>query len=117
MRHAKVKINETVLECAVAESEVESAWGLRNQLHQMPDNQGMLFLMDGSQYAEMHMSGMSIPIDMVFVGADSRIKRVAEAASPLRGDVIGCQGVGAVIEVASGSCRRNGFKVGDLVSI
>lgn len=103
-----VRVGPAGFACAVAENEIEQSWGLRNQLHPLRDSEGMYFPLD-TEFAEMHMSGMSIPIDMIFIGPDYRVKMLAENVSPLFSDVVRCRKVKAVLEVAAGVCQRLGI--------
>lgn len=77
---------------------------------------GMLFLYRPAQPISMWMMNTYVPLDMLFVGADKRIVRIAERTVPLSTETIPSgHPVLAVIELAAGSAARFGIKVGDRV--
>ena len=76
----------------------------------------MLFRYDGERPVAMWMKNTFIPLDMVFVGADGRIKRIAENTTPLSLETIYSGApVQAVIELNGGITRRLGIAPGDRV--
>ena len=82
----------------------------------MAHDRGMLFRYDGARTVAMWMKNTFIPLDMVFVGADGRIKRIAENTTPLSLETIYSGGpVAAVIELNGGTARRLGIAPGDRV--
>ncbi len=82
----------------------------------MAPDRGMLFRYDGERPVAMWMKNTFIPLDMLFVGADGRIKRIAENTTPLSLETIHSGGpVAAVIELNGGITRRLGIAPGDQV--
>jgi uncharacterized membrane protein (UPF0127 family) len=64
----------------------------------------------------MWMKNTFIPLDMVFIGTDGKVLRVAERAVPMSEEVIS-SGVPAraVLELNGGTADRLGIKPGDQV--
>ncbi len=82
----------------------------------MAHDRGMLFRYDGERPVAMWMKNTFIPLDMVFVGADGRIKRIAQNTTPLSLETIYSGApVAAVIELNGGITRRLGIAPGDRV--
>jgi len=83
----------------------------------LPDGQGMLFDFGSEQRLDMWMKNTFIPLDMVFIGADGRVRRIAEHTKPLSRRLIPSGGpVRAVLEINAGAARALGIAPGDLVS-
>ncbi len=77
---------------------------------------GMLFDYQTPQPVAMWMKNTLIPLDMLFIGADHRIVRIAERTVPHSLATIDSGGpVRAVLELNAGTAARLGIKVGDLV--
>ena len=78
---------------------------------------GMLFVWGHPIDSEMWMKNTLVPLDMVFIGADSRITHIAEDTVPESLAVInGGAGVVATLELQGGITARLGLLVGDHVS-
>jgi uncharacterized membrane protein (UPF0127 family) len=83
----------------------------------LPDGQGMLFDFGSEKRIEMWMENTFIPLDMIFIGADGRIRRIAENTKPLSRRLISSGGrIRAVLEVNAGTARKLGIAPGDVVS-
>ena len=83
----------------------------------LPDGQGMLFDFGSEQRLDMWMKNTFIPLDMIFIGADGRIGRIAENTKPLSSRLISSGGpVRAVLEINAGTARKLGIAPGDVVS-
>jgi uncharacterized protein len=77
----------------------------------LPADKGMLFIYPQSQPVAMWMKNTHIPLDMLFVTADGRVKNVAENTTPMSTKTIESDGpVLAVIELAAGTAAR--LKIG-----
>jgi uncharacterized protein len=77
---------------------------------------GMLFLYPSEQPLLMWMSNTFIPLDMVFINADGRIRRIAERTVPHSLATIGSDGPAlAVLELNGGTAARLGIAAGDRV--
>ncbi len=84
---------------------------------ELPEGQGMLFDFQREQDVAMWMQNTYIPLDMLFINADGRIRRIAENTKPLSTDIIPSGGpVRGVLEVIGGTARKFGIKPGDRVA-
>jgi uncharacterized membrane protein (UPF0127 family) len=82
----------------------------------MPVDHGMIFPMSPPRAVTFWMKNTYIPLDLVFIGPDHRIIRIAENAKPLSLDMIPCEEpVAAVLELNGGAARAQGIAAGDLV--
>ncbi len=84
---------------------------------ELPDGRGMLFDF-GARETEisMWMKNTYIPLDMIFIRADGRIRRIAENTTPHSEETIPSGGpVKGVLEVIAGTARRLGLAAGDRV--
>jgi uncharacterized membrane protein (UPF0127 family) len=73
----------------------------------LPNGEGLLLRPAGS----VHTAFMRFPIDLVFLGADDRVVKVAHSVPPWR--AVACRGAKAVIELAAGECSRRDVQEGD----
>jgi hypothetical protein len=84
---------------------------------ELPDGQGMLFDFQRDQDVSMWMQNTYISLDMIFINADGRIRRIAENTTPLSTAIIPSGGpVRGVLEVIAGTARKFGIKPGDRVA-
>jgi uncharacterized membrane protein (UPF0127 family) len=82
----------------------------------LPADHGMLFDFGQAQEVTMWMKNTYVSLDMVFVGADGRISRIAEKTEPLSTRIISSDGPARyVVELAAGAAARLGLKRGDKV--
>ncbi|MDO6416421.1 DUF192 domain-containing protein [Sphingomonas sp. BIUV-7] len=82
----------------------------------MPADHGMIFPMSPPRAVSFWMKNTWLPLDLVFIGPDGRIIRIAENAQPLSLDLIECaEPVAAVLELNGGAARKQGIAAGDLV--
>lgn len=104
-------------EVEVARTAAEQARGLMERRY-LPANRGMIFDYPEAQPVSMWMENTFIPLDMLFVGADGRIVRIAERTEPHSRRLIPSGApVRAVIELNAGTAARIGAAVGDPVEI
>ena len=97
----------------VADSFAERAQGLMHRTS-MPQMAGMLFIYEMPQAVSFWMRNTLIPLDMIFVGADGRIRKIHENARPLdETPILGGTDILAVLEINGGLSRRLGLSVGD----
>jgi len=100
----------------VTETEAERAKGLMFRRDLAPD-QGMVFLYDEPQPITMWMKNTYLSLDMVFIGPDWKVNRIAERTEPFSLDTIPSNGPAiGVLEVPAGTAKRIGLKVGDPIS-
>jgi len=82
----------------------------------MPGDAGMLFLYDRPQPIEMWMRNTIIPLDMIFIGADRKVRRIESHTEPFSTRLISSEGaVQGVLEVNAGTAETIGLKAGDEV--
>ena len=82
----------------------------------MPEDHGMLFDFGRPQEVSMWMENTYVSLDMVFVGADGRVTRIAENTEPLSTRIISSDGPARyVVELLAGSAKRIGLRPGDKV--
>jgi uncharacterized membrane protein (UPF0127 family) len=85
-------------------------WGLMGR-RSLPEGEGLLIDPCGS----IHTMFMRFPIDVVFLDADNRITRIAEALQPFR--VAMGKGCRRVLEMQAGTAGRAGLSVGDRLEL
>jgi uncharacterized membrane protein (UPF0127 family) len=82
----------------------------------LPPDAGMLFDFQKPHVVAFWMKNTLIPLDMLFIGGDGRIRRIAERAVPLSLTPISSGvPVQAVLELNSGTAARLKLKPGDRV--
>lgn len=81
----------------------------------MPKNAGMVFPFNPPRKSTFWMDNTPLPLDLIFVGADSRVLNVLPG-KPYSRDLIPSSGeAAAVIELNLGEAARIGLKPGDKV--
>jgi uncharacterized protein len=84
--------------------------------HRLPEDRAMLFDWGRVEPVSMWMRNTYVSLDMIFIAADGRVVRVAEATEPLSEKTISSGvPVAAVLEVVAGTAKRIGLKAGDRV--
>ncbi|SDE92279.1 DUF192 domain-containing protein [Limimaricola pyoseonensis] len=97
----------------VADDDAERARGLMF-VEEMPRMSGMLFVYDSPRFASFWMRNTLIPLDIIFAGADGRVRHVHEGAVPLDETPIpGGPDIQYVLEVNGGMAGRLGIAPGD----
>ncbi len=82
----------------------------------LPEDRAMLFDWGRVEPVSMWMRNTLVSLDMIFIAADGRVAKVAEATEPLSETTISSDGpVAAVLEVVAGTAQRIGLKPGDRV--
>ena len=82
----------------------------------LASDHGMLFDFGQERMAGMWMRNTFIPLDMLFIGRDGRIRRIAADTTPLSEATISSGvPVRAVLELAAGTSARLGIAPGDRV--
>jgi uncharacterized membrane protein (UPF0127 family) len=99
----------------VARSDAEWQNGLMFRTA-MGANEGMIFVGRAPQSASFWMKNTVIPLDIVYIGPDSRIESIAANAVPYSLAPIPSKGVvTAVLELNGGRAAQLGLKPGDKV--
>lgn len=82
----------------------------------MAESHGMLFDYDPPQVVGFWMKNTYIPLDIIFIGPDGRIIRIAEQTVPFSLEHIPSGGVTrGVLEINGGLSRKLGIRAGDVV--
>jgi len=99
----------------MAESMSQRAHGLMFRRELAPDH-GMLFLYPREETIMMWMKNTYISLDMLFIGRDGRITRIAAETKPMSTDIIASgPRAKAVLELAARTASRLGIKEGDRI--
>jgi uncharacterized membrane protein (UPF0127 family) len=102
------------VELAVNDADRQKGLMFRKEL---PEGQGMLFDFKQDQDVSMWMRNTYIPLDMLFITSDGRIRRIAENTTPLSERTIPSGGpVRGVLEVIGGTAKKLGIAPGDRVA-
>lgn len=105
----------TTFDVEIAETEYETQTGLMYRDH-MESHQGMLFVFPDQRMHSFYMKNTQIPLDLIFIKADSTIASFQENARPL--DESGLSSkvpVTYVLEVNAGLVQQWGLEVGDIM--
>jgi uncharacterized membrane protein (UPF0127 family) len=99
----------------MATTDEERAKGLMYR-RELADGRGMLFDFTPEQTISMWMKNTYISLDMIFIGTDGRVTRVAENTEPESTRIISSGNPAkAVLEVIAGTARKYGIAPGDQV--
>lgn len=105
-----------VFSVEVVSNDADRAKGLMFR-KELPEGRGMLFDFQRDQEIAMWMRNTYIPLDMIFIAGDGRIRRIAENTEPMSERIIPSGGpVRGVLEVIGGTARRLGIAPGDRVA-
>ena len=111
---AKTGVHVFAVELAVNDEDRARGLMFRKEL---PEGQGMLFDFQREQEISMWMRNTYIPLDMIFINSDGRIRRIAENTEPLSERTIPSGGpVRGVLEVIGGTAKKLGLAPGDRVA-
>jgi uncharacterized membrane protein (UPF0127 family) len=101
------------VEMATTPEEKETGLMYRKEL---ADGKGMLFDFSPEQEVTMWMKNTYLSLDMIFIGPDGRILRIAENTEPLSTRIISSKGLTkGVLEVPAGTAQKYGIRPGDRV--
>ncbi|MEA2783417.1 MAG: uncharacterized protein QOK29_4961 [Rhodospirillaceae bacterium] len=93
----------------------QMAVGLMYRRSLAPDA-GMLFVYPSARQVAFWMKNTLIPLDMLFIGDDGRIRRIVERTVPLsETPIASLDEVRAVLELNGGTAERLGIKAGNKV--
>jgi uncharacterized protein len=120
-KHTSLKIETrngpVTLDVEVADTDKKREHGLMFRRN-LPEKAGMIFLFDDEHTITMWMKNTYIPLDMVFIGDDWRIKHIAREAEPLSTDIIpSVHPTSRVLEIGGGEAAKLGLAAGDTVSL
>lgn len=99
----------TTLVIEIAEGDSARARGLM-QRRSLPAKGGMLFLDDEVKMQSFWMKNTPLPLDLVFIGADSSVVNIAERTLPFsESTIVSTAPAQYVLEVRAGFTARNGI--------
>lgn len=105
-----------VFSVELAKTDEERATGLMYR-KELADGRGMLFDFTPEQPVSMWMKNTFISLDMIFIGADGRVLRIAENTEPQSTRIISSGGPAkGVLEVIAGTARKYGIAAGDRIA-
>ncbi len=83
----------------------------------LKSDEGMLFVFDRPGKYQFWMKGMNFPIDIIWIGEDSRVVYIKENASPesYPESFVSDKEARYVLEVISSFSQKNNLKVGDKI--
>lgn len=110
-------IAETSVKIDLADSKSERERGLSGQEY-MDTDHGMYFIFNESDYHGIWMKDMKFALDIIWISEGQEIIYIEEAVSPSTFPKIfePSRPAKFVLEVNSGFVRRNGVKLGDIVT-
>ena len=107
------KAHDFVVELAVTPRQREQ--GLMNR-REMAADRGMLFAFGETRQVFMWMKNTYIPLDMLFIGKDGKVRMIRENAEPHSEAIIDSGGpIDYVLELNSGTVKRLGLRTGNRV--
>ena len=105
----------TSLDIEIAETEYETQTGLMYRAS-MDANQGMLFIFPEERVHSFYMKNTEIPLDLIFIKADSTVASFQENAEPYNESGLSSQvPVKYVLEVNAGLAEKWLLEVGDKI--
>lgn len=105
---------ERAFRIEVADDSAERAAGLMFR-EDMPDDHGMLFVFDQSQLVAFWMKNTVMPLDLVFIGEDGRIRAIRQGEPQSLAAISPGEPVRYVLELKAGTAAREHIEKGDLV--
>jgi uncharacterized membrane protein (UPF0127 family) len=82
----------------------------------LPESMGMVFPVEPPRVENMWMKNTYIELDMLFIGANGRVTKIIERASPLSLNTLSSDTpVAAVLEIKGGEAAKLGLRTGDTV--
>ncbi|AZO62689.1 MAG: DUF192 domain-containing protein [Mesorhizobium sp.] len=98
----------------IADSSEEREAGLMYR-KDMADDHGMLFVFERPAEVNFWMKNTPMPLDLVFIGQDGRIKAVKRGEPESEAIISPGQPVSFVLELKAGTAAKDGLKDGDLL--
>ncbi|MGB5943615.1 MAG: DUF192 domain-containing protein [Leeuwenhoekiella sp.] len=103
------------LDIEIADNEYETQTGLMYR-SQMAENQGMLFIFDKAEAHSFYMKNTQIPLDIIYIRADSTVAKIIKNAEPYNERSIPSgEPVKFVLEVNAGKATDWNVTSGDRV--
>ncbi len=102
--------------CNIAESSRQKIDGLQ-VYSRLEDQAGLLFPYKRPTDVLFHMGSVSYPIDIIFIGEDSKVKKISRNIQPGSLAVFGCSGVKNVLEISGGLSDLLGIKESNMIFV
>lgn len=104
-----------IIDIEIADNDQKTAQGLMYR-SSMPENAGMLFLMDSERIQGFWMRNTYIPLDMIFVNKQMEIVTIHPNTTPMReSSYFSTKPALYVVEVNAGFCHKNNINDGDKI--
>jgi len=113
-----IKINNKVIKVEIADNDMKRAMGFSGR-ENLPENQGMFFVYEKSDYYSYWMKDMKFPLDFIWIEKGKVVgltENVSTSNYPPPKHLVPQEKVNAVLEVNAGFIKKNNIKVGDSVS-
>ena len=101
-----VRIGNSLYRVEVADTSHLQQLGLSFRTH-LSSNRGMLFVFPDEVNRIFHMRNMKLPLDIIFIGADKRVKWIIENAQPDNERLVSLRPSKYVLEVNAGDVKKN----------
>lgn len=99
----------------IAATPAQQATGMMYRTRMATDS-GMIFPMNPPRPASFWMRNTFVPLDLLFIGADGRVRNIVAGAVPKSEAMLSSAGpVAAVLELKGGEAARIGAQPGDRV--
>jgi len=99
----------------VADDDLQRARGLMYR-KSMPENRGMIFIMDRLEIQNFYMKNTYIPLDIIYVGADKKVVSIQKQTTTLSELSLPSEAPALyVVEVVGGYCDKYGIKKGTTI--
>lgn len=99
----------------IADEPAERSAGLMYR-QSMPDDHGMLFVMDGTGTVGFWMQNTPMPLDLLFIAEDGTVRRVMRGEPMSEALITPGEPVRFVLELKAGTAERLGIDPGDRIS-
>lgn len=107
----------STVEVAVADDDHTRSEGLMD-VHDLPDNSGMLFIFDSDEERSFWMANTPIPLDIIFVNSEYEIVRIHRNAAPYSHQSFRSEAPAKyVVEVNAGYTIRHDINEGMMIRI
>jgi uncharacterized membrane protein (UPF0127 family) len=98
----------------IADDAAERSAGLMYR-EEMADDHGMLFVFEQTQAAAFWMKNTPMPLDLVFIGQDGRVRAVLQGEPQSEAVISPGKPVRFVLELKAGTAAKDGIRDGDLL--
>ena len=111
--------NKACFDIEIVDSDEELVLGLSNR-NQIPESQGMLFVLSEESAPRFWMKSMRFPIDIIWINSEMRVSGIVRDFQPCEPDgvcpvVYPDEEISYVFEINSGLSDAYGFEEGDRV--